>query len=663
MNFKKIKNLKQVPQQNIQVNDDWLNHYINLVDKVVIPYQYDILHDRVEGAEPSYCVQNFVLASKKLRGEEISEDFHGFVFQDSDMAKWLEAAAFSLARTDNPELKKQADEMIDLVAEAQWEDGYINTYFTLSAPKMRWKNLTDCHELYVAGHFIEAAVAYYDATGDRKLLDVMIKFADLIYNTFGYGEGQIQGYPGHEEIELALFKLADATGDHKYIELAKYFIQERGQDRNPNFMIAERSSKDYFEYYPGSKNNPVILDYFQAHAPILEQMHAAGHAVRAVYFYSSLVDLAIAEHDQAFLTKAIQLYEDITQHQMYITGGIGQSGILERFTVPNDLPNDANYSETCASIGLAMFANRLLKATGDARYADTVELCLFNSIASGISLDGTSFFYVNPMEIWSPNCKENTSRNHVKAKRQAWFPCACCPPNIARTYSGLSDYIILRDPDKSEVYINQYIGFSGEVDLRDGTVSIDMHGDYVKEGKMELRISCEQEITLFLRKPLINRQMQVRGSQSEPTTEEANYFVFKLKNGEHQFTINFNHEPQYVMARHDIRADRGLLAVRRGPIIFAAESVDNGDNLASILLCPNNDLQYKDDKETAWPVIIAQGKKESLTNFPQNTLYASTNEVQFKLDNTEVTLIPYALWGNRIEEGADHEMRVWLRRG
>ena len=366
-----------LPLSAIKIDDSYWNRYTTLVPDKVIPYQWEILNDRVPDASPSYCLENFRIAAGEKEGKQ-----RGMVFQDSDAAKWLEAVAYSLAIKPDPELEKNADAVIALIGRTQEADGYINTYFTLNHPDEKWKNLKDAHELYCAGHLIEAAVAYFETTGKRTFFEIMCKFADLICKIFGREKGQIPGYPGHPEIELALIKLYYTTGEKRYLKTAKFFIDERGQ--SPNYFIEEIKKNGYINIWGGAPY--VNLQYHQAHLPVRRQDTAEGHAVRALYLYCAMADIAEECKDSELLERCKILWNNIVQKRMYITGSVGSSGHLERFTVDYDLPNDSNYSETCASIALAMFGMRMTKVTGDASYFDTVELALYNTVRSGISL-------------------------------------------------------------------------------------------------------------------------------------------------------------------------------------------------------------------------------------------------------------------------------------
>jgi len=374
---------KTIPLKNVKIEDNFWSRYINLIHKVVIPYQWDILNDAVPDAESSHAIKNFRIAAGLEQGE-----FYGMVFQDSDVAKWLEAVAYILEINPDPELERKADEVIEIIAKAQQPDGYLNTYFTLKEPANRWTNLRECHELYCAGHMIEAAVAYYNATGKRKLLDVMCKFVDYIDSVFGTEPGKLRGYDGHQEIELALFKLYETTGEEKYLKLSKYFIDERGQE--PYYFDIESEKRGNTVFFPDHPTYSRI--YNQTHLPVREQFTAEGHAVRAVYMYSAMADIAVETNDEVLFEACKRLWHNIVTKRMYITGAIGSASYGEAFTFDYDLPNDTAYAETCASIGLIFFAHRMLKSDINSNYADVIECALYNTVLSGIAQDGKSFF-------------------------------------------------------------------------------------------------------------------------------------------------------------------------------------------------------------------------------------------------------------------------------
>ena len=426
-----------LPLSHVRFPRGFLAERARLVREVVIPYQWEALNDRVAGAEPSGCVHNFQVAAGEKPGK-----FHGLFWQDSDLAKWIEAAAYRLATHPDAALDAELDRLIATLAKAQGADGYLNTYFQLVEPQQRWANLRDCHELYVAGHLIEAGVAHFRATGKRTLLAVVGKLADLIERTFGLGPGQIPGYCGHEEVELALMKLARATGEARYARLAAYFINQRGQE--PNYLAEETKRRGdplpWHMYFDG-------LGTLQAARPVRELAEPVGHAVRQMYLLAAMADVALDLGDDSLRRTCRRLWDRIVQGHLYLTGGVGSEPYGEKFTEPFDLPPDRAYAETCAAIGVIFFARRMLEDELRGEYADVMERALYNNVLSGMSLDGTKFFYVNPLELIPAVAKRRYECHLVKTQRVGWFGCACCPPNVARLLASLGEYVASQRPD------------------------------------------------------------------------------------------------------------------------------------------------------------------------------------------------------------------------
>ncbi|MCL2833023.1 MAG: glycoside hydrolase family 127 protein [Treponema sp.] len=642
-----------LPLNAIHIDDLYWNRYTRLIPEKVIPYQWEVLNDRVPGVPPSNCLRNFRIAAGEEKGER-----GGMVFQDSDAAKWLEAVAYSLACSPDPVLEKNADGLIALIGRAQEKDGYLNTYFSLKCPEGKWKNLTEGHELYCAGHFIEAAAAYFETTGKTRLLEIMCRFADLICATFGTEPNKLHGYPGHPEIELALVRLYRVTGVRRYLDLAKYFIDTRGS--SPNYFIEEMKRPDFKRIFAElSRYDPA---YSQSHVPVREQDTAEGHAVRAMYLFCAMADLAQEYNDGELLERCRILWDNVVQKRMYITGSIGSSGILERFTVDYDLPNDSNYSETCASIGLAMFGLRMNMLTADASYFDTVERVLYNTVRSGISLEGDRYFYVNPLEVWPQTCIENSSRAHIKPVRQKWFDCACCPTNLARTLTGLGKYIYLIEDN--ELYINLFIRNNAEFKINGETVNISIDTDYPKTGHAKIKIkSGALPLTLNIRIPGFigsgnNFIVCVNG---KPAAGERinNYLKITGTWNNDEVTLNFPVEPRLVYSNPKVHLNCGKAAIARGPEIYCLEEIDNGKNLAALSLDTNSPLQefYSDKIPGGIMVIKACGKRliapEQPDSFGENFIPHT--------ENFTLTAVPYGVWGNRNNESEPGEMLVWIR--
>lgn len=629
----------KISLQDVRIQDRFFSRYAGLVRDEVIPYQWEALNDRIPGAEKSGCIRNFRIAAGEEQGE-----FTGMVFQDSDLGKWLEAVAYSLTTHPDAELEALADGAIELMARAQQPDGYLDTYFIVKEPQNRWKCVRDCHELYCAGHLLEAAVAYYTATGKTRFLDVMRRYIDYIATVFGPGEGQIHGYPGHEEIELALCKLYDVMGEKKYLDLAAYFINERGQD--PKFFIEELKTRGDTFHWEG--NDQAEPEYFQAHLPVREQKDAAGHAVRAVYLYTGMADVALRTGDESLKAACRTLLDSIVNRRMYVTGGIGSTVHGEAFTFDYDLPNDSVYSETCASVGLIFFLRRMLEMDGQAAYADVMERALYNTVLAGMALDGKSFFYVNPLEVWPEAVERDPTRRHVKPVRQKWFACACCPPNVARLLADIGEYIYQKQ--ESGVTVNLFIGSQlqvrpGLVLEQDsqvpfgGRVSFALHGD--PQGPFVLRV----------RKPFWAGSVRC----DAPCREEKGYLVVEKdwKDGS-SVCFDFEMPVRRTYASPLVREDVGKVCLMRGPLVYCLEQADNGENLHLLRL----------PEEAAIETAQGQGVLEGMTLLRAPGLRTVVEEGGLyrtapcrKTQDVTLKFVPYFAWANR----GKGEMTVWVR--
>ena len=639
--------LHSLDLKKISIQDLFWSKHVDLVRKAIIPYQWEAMNDRIPDAESSHCLENFKIAAGREKGE-----FYGAVFQDTDVAKWLEAVGFSLACYPDEELEKTADEVIDLIADAQCEDGYINTYFTIKEPDKRWTDLCEGHELYTAGHLMEAAVAYYEGTGKRKMLDCLCRFADLICDTFGTKEGKIHGYPGHEEIEIGLIKLARVTGNQKYLDQAKYFVDVRGVGEN--YFMKEMSRPDYKLIFPEFAD--YTPEYSQSHEPVREQKTAEGHAVRAVYLYCAMADLAEKYKDEGLLHACETLWNNMVQKRMYLTGGIGSSGYLERFTVDYDLPNEYNYCESCASIGLALFGLRMNQITGESKYMDVAERALYNTVLAGIALDGKSFFYVNPLEVWPPACMEGTTKKHVKPIRQKWFGVACCPPNIARTLASLGQYIYAAYPEKNQLYVNLFVSNETTLDWNENEISVKLETKFPWENsyKMELKNVPADGMDISLRVPdyAEEHEIKVNGKKADIKPESGYCKVHVTDDAEIQ--VAFQAPPKFVYANPQVRADSGKVAITRGPLVYCLEEIDNGQNLPAIFIDTEAGLtEEASDLFGGCVVIKAKGKKID-ENSVSEELYGA---VKPKLKDTGLTAVPYPYWNNR----GEGEMLVWIK--
>jgi uncharacterized protein len=641
--------IKDIPLQEIEINDPFWNQYRSLLKSTVIPYQYDALNDRIPDAEPSYSVYNFRVAAGELEGPH-----KGAIFQDSDVAKWLEAVGYLLAYDRDEELEKKADDLIDLIARAQQPDGYLNTYYIIEEPDKRWTNLYDCHELYCAGHMIEAAVSYYKATGKRKLLEVVCRYADLIDEVFGTEEGKLKGYPGHPEIELALVKLYQATDNEKYLNLSKYFVDQRGQ--KPNYFNEEWEKRGRTLDKSSVFKQPNLY-YGQSFAPVREQEVATGHSVRAVYLYTAMADLARLTKDDELKAACQRLWNNITHKQMYITGGIGSTEIGEAFTFDYDLPNDTMYCETCASVGLTFMAKRMLALDINSKYADIIEKELFNIIIESMALDGKHYFYVNPLEVWPEASEKDPRRKHVKETRQKWFGVSCCPPNVARLLGSLGDYIYTVT-DKA-VYTHLYIGSNTHVNIDGAEVTIKQSSKLPWKGEASFKLDMDQSaaFTFGFRIPAwVSGKFKVLVNGQEVSYEVENgYALIDRQWGDGDTVeIEIPMSVQLMRANSKVHVDAGKVAIQRGPLVYCVEEQDNGKNLSLLLIEPKTEWIEKEEHFQSLGKIIsieASGYRDINEN----------EQLYFTFENSreEIKLkaIPYFVWGNR----GIGEMRIWLR--
>lgn len=663
--------------RKVKVEDPFWKGEMELVRKEVIPYQWNAINDRVEGAEPSWAMRNFKLAGKitakrKELGkayaekiwptnifqvlpedkEHLEDRFYGFLFQDTDFSKWIEAVGYSLTQHPDPELEKTADEAIDIVCAAQQPNGYLDTYYIINDMSKIFTNLKDHHELYCLGHLLEGAVAYYEATGKDKLLNAARRFADFVYEKFGKGEGKINGYPGHEIAEMALVRLYETTGDGRYLELSRYFIDERGTrpyyfDKEHPEEAKRHGDREWYHYY-------------QAHKPVREQDEATGHAVRATYLYSGMADIARLTGDESLKKACERLWDNIVNKKMYITGGIGATHLGEAFSFNYDLPNDTAYSETCAAIGLVFFARRMLSMDVDSRYADVMERSLYNTVLAGMAMDGKSFFYVNPLEVRPEACHKDERKFHVKPVRQKWFGCACCPPNIARTVSSVAAYAYAENEDT--LFMHLYLGGKVEKAYNGKTVIWNVDSDVLNSGK--LRITCDSvsegictaNQTIAVRIPDWCTGYSLEcGDKKHELRKGYEYVTGDFMQGD-SIEITFEHKVRILSSASAVVENAGKVAVSYGPFVYCIEEKDNGKDLHLLSVATDPGLAKLKKIDIAGQEITAislPGFREKATS---NELYKDFETPE--KESTEVTFVPYYTWNNR----GEGEMRVWVNR-
>ncbi|TCN25362.1 glycoside hydrolase family 127 protein [Mesobacillus foraminis] len=641
-----MKKTAEIGTSKITVTDQFWGHYLEVVRDHVIPYQWKALNDRLPDTEPSHAIENFRIAAGEAEGE-----FFGMVFQDSDVAKWIEAVAFSLENKRNAELEQTADDVIALLGRAQDESGYLNTYYTVKEPDQRWTNLRDNHELYCAGHLIEAAVAYYKATGKRHFLEIMCRYADYIDSVFGREEHKLKGYPGHQEIELALVKLYDVTGNERYLNLSKYFIDERG--KQPHYFDLEKRERE--DTKPFWFNDDYA--YHQAHKPVRDQKEAVGHAVRATYMYTAMADLASRTNDESLKKACETLWENVTQKQMYVTGGIGSMVFGEAFSFDYDLPNDMSYTETCASIALVFWANRMLNLEANSKYADVMELALYNGTISGMDLDGKKFFYVNPLEVLPKACETRNDKKHVKPVRQTWFGCACCPPNLARLIASIGHYIYSQK--EKELFVHLYMGNETRFEVAGKEVELVQQTNYPWDGQVSITVNpaTEHTFTLALRIPGWARSavVKVNGEAVDHESFMKNGYVYLNRSWTQgdQVELSLPMTVERIQSNPLIRHNVGKVALKRGPVVYCLEEADNGENLHGILLPRNAELKAEYVAELLDGVVVITGEAERIVQDTWSSLYRPGEE---QTRQVQIKAVPYYAWCNR-EPG---EMIVWV---
>jgi DUF1680 family protein len=598
------------------------------------------------------AIDNFAIAAARKQGQ-----FRGPFWSDSDVYKWLEGVSNSLALEKDAALEGKADDVISLIGAAQQPDGYLDTYFQLVDPDGKWTNLAFGHEDFNAGHLLEAAVAHFEATGKRTLLDIAIRSADCFERTFG--PGKREGQPGHEGLELALVKLSRATGDKRYLKLAEFYVNNRGQ--RPSFFEREYQQLDPNKMmnFLGRRmsirglqdelfrHDPTKFDtqYSQDHLPVRKQDKVVGHAVRAMYLYSGMADVASETGDESLYAALLNLYRDMTSKRMYVTGGVGPSASNEGFSFDYDLPNETAYQETCASIGVAMWTQRMLGITGDARYADMMELALYNALPAGVSLAGDTFFYDNP--LYSAG----------KTERRKWFSVPCCPTNVVRVLPSISKYAYSQSEDG--LWVNLYIQGRATAKWGGDELSIEQTTNYPWSGDASLRVaaSTSREQQLFLRIPgwAGTARFTLNGKSVQPAIDHG-YAQFRRKwAAGDTIRIAFPMDVQRLQANPAVAEDRGRIALRRGPIIYCLEQADQDFDLDRLYLPADAKLEAKLERSTLSGIAIITGQaRRKLDVDWSDMLYrpadtSTSSPVSFRA-------VPYSVWNNR----GPGKMTVWI---
>ncbi|HVA46326.1 MAG TPA: beta-L-arabinofuranosidase domain-containing protein [Pirellulales bacterium] len=563
-------------------------------------------------------IKNFAVAGKLAPGKH-----EGALFNDSDVYKMIEGIAYSLSTTRDAQLEERTDAIIEQIAAAQQPDGYLNTYYTLVEPQARWQNIQYGHELYCAGHLIEAAVAYKQATGKSKLLEVALKFADEICRTFG--DGRKCDTSGHEEVELALVKLWRAAGERKYLRQARYFLDVRGR----------------------GDLRRLFGQYAQDDKPLRQQTEVAGHAVRAMYLYAAMADVAAATGDRELLASLESIWQDVVERKMYVTGGIGPSAHNEGFTVPYDLPNDSAYAETCAAIGMALWNHRLFLMTGDGKYADVLEREVYNGLLSGVSLSGDRFFYVNPLG--------STGNHH----RVPWFDCSCCPTNVVRYIPGMGERAFATRGD--ELWTVLYFGNEAVVELAAGTVKVREETRYPWDGEVKLTLAPEKAAAFDfkLRVPgwCHRATVDVNARAVDVQAERGYVTLSRTWQPGDVVTLSLEMPVERVYAAPLVKADVGRVAIQRGPVVYCLEGVDNDGQVRNFVLPRQAKLDATFERDLLGGVVVVRGEGlRAVADDGEDSAPAAADARPLRTQEVKFQAVPYYAWDNR----APGQMLVWL---
>ena len=574
----------------------------------------------------------------------IPRNSHGFtmqVFWDSDVGKWIEAASYALAHRRDVDIEAKIDAIVEDLASAQSDDGYLNCWYNGREPEKRWTNLRDNHELYNAGHLLEGAIAYFRATGRRKMLDIMERYVDHIGSVFGYAPGQKRGYPGHQEIELALVKLYRLTGDRRRLDVAAYFIDERG--RQPHYFTEEALARgeDPASYWAGT------YEYNQSHIPVREQTRVVGHAVRAMYMASAMADLALELNDEGLKRACEALWRDVTTAQMYVTGGLGPKETNEGFTEPYDLPNETAYAETCASVALIFWAHRMLHLELDGRYADVMELALYNGALTGLARDGTHYFYSNPLE------------SRGQHRRWAWHVCPCCTMNVSRLVASIAGYVLSTRADG--VAFHLYGGFETTVTLAGVKVALSERSAYPWVGEVCIDVDPEAPAAfdLKLRIPGWAKGATAAVNGEPIKLEPVNGYatIHRLWRKGDAVTLDLKMAAERLYANPNVRMDIGRAALRRGPVIYCVEEADNPGGAVQTLALPRLSRLEADMRPDLFGGVITlktRAKRLVSGNGGNGGALYSTEPPTAR--EAALTAVPYYLWANR----GSGSMQVWV---
>lgn len=630
--------IREIPLRKVKITDTFWSPRQKLMTDVTIPYTGKMVLWGDESGEKNVgSINNFRLTAEHKHGQ-----YYGMVFQDSDAAKWLEAAAYSLALKPDAALSAQVDAVVKLIGRCQQPDGYLNTYFTIVEPEKRWANLLECHELYCAGHMLEAGAALHEAAGKDELLGICIRLANHICDRFMNEEG----IPGHQEIEIGLMRLYRVTGNVRYRDMALRFLNLRGQD--PDWFKKHTPAHPGI-HYGGYDILPEDTAYNQSDVPVRKQTVARGHAVRQLYMLTAMADAAADTDDAQMKAACERLFENITQKQMYVTGAVGTTAYHESFTVDYDLPSDRSYGETCASVAMTFFAHKLLTIEPDGRYADLMELELYNAALAGMQLDGKRFFYVNPLTADTSVDGKVPGYEHIAPTRPAWHACACCPPNLTRLIASLGQY--LWSEDEETIYSHLPVG--SETNTRHGRIHVE--SEYPWASRAVYTVPDGGRFTLAVHIPAYARtfELAVNGQPMKAPVRKGYAYVERLWQANDRLELSFDMPVRRLHAHPCVRDAAGKVALARGPLVYCLEAADHDAALSALILPRNAEVKVQRQAEGVLKGMLTLCA-DGLAQRPTDALYTSDAEC---FSPCRLTFVPYFAWGNRTEG----DMRVWVR--
>jgi DUF1680 family protein len=579
-----------------------------------------------------------------LRFPRHANGFTVQVFWDSDIGKWIEAASYALSHRRDADIEARIEAIVDDFEKAQAPDGYLNCWYLGREPEKRWSNLRDNHELYNAGHLLEGAIAYFETTGRRRWLDVMERYLDHIRATFGTGSGQKRGYCGHQEIELALIKLYRLTGEKKQLDLAAYFINERGR-QPPHYFDVEREEREK-KGWELQRYAQGTYEYSQSHKPVREQTKVVGHAVRAMYMYTAMADLAVELNDPALKAACETLWRDVMDTKMYVTAGLGPSAHNEGFTFDYDLPNQTAYAETCASVALIFWAQRMLHLDLDGRYADILETALYNGALSGLSREGTHYFYMNPLE------------SNGTPSRWDWHTCPCCTMNVSRLVASVGGYFVSTAPDG--IAVNLYGGISTTVETAGTKVALREVSTYPWSGDIRIDISPETPAAFDLKVRIPGwckgATVKVNGELVQATPMNGYVTVNRVWSAGDSVTLDLPMPAVRVFAHPGVLMDAGRVALKRGPLVYCVEEADNpGGRVQRFRLPRGAELRSttRSDLFAGTGVVTLSADAVAIDEGEWTTLYRTEPPRE---KQATLTALPYYLWANR----GQGSMVVWV---